>query len=62
MEAKQAGQLEGLEYSLNIVRGRRILNRTPQYLAAIDEIEIFLMAAIDRVQRDEDMSATCTVT
>ncbi len=54
--------LNGLQYALDITRGRRILNRPPAYLAAIDEIEIFLMAAIERVQNGEPMSAQNVVT
>jgi hypothetical protein len=55
------GSLDGLRYALNIVRGRRILNRPEAYLAAIDEIEIFLMAAIERVEHGEPMHSTATV-
>lgn len=59
---KQAGTLEGLRYALGIVKGRRgILSRPPAYLAAIDEIEIFLEAAIDRVERGESMHSVAEV-
>lgn len=53
--------LDGLRYALDLVRGRRILNRPPAYLAAVDEMEIFLMAAIERVERGEEMHATASV-
>lgn len=49
------GRLEGLNYALGIVRGRRVLSRHPAYLAAIDEMEIFLMASIERVKNGEEM-------
>lgn len=53
--------IDGLNYALKIVRGRRVLNRTPDYLAALNEIEIFLMAAIERVENGEPMGPTATV-
>lgn len=59
--AASRGSLDGLNYALNIVRGRRVLKRTPDYLAAVDEMEIFLLAAIERVENGEPMSAVATV-
>lgn len=61
--AKNAAKsrLDGLRYALGVVKGRRILNRPPAYLAALDEMEIFLEAAIDRVERGEQMSAVAIV-
>jgi len=61
MNQDQDNALAGLRYALRIVEGRRILNRPPGYLAAIDEIEIFLKAAISRVENGEEMSASCLV-
>lgn len=56
------GQLEGLRHALNIVRGRRMtFLRPPAYLAALDEIEIFLEAAMERVERGESMNAVNVV-
>lgn len=53
----RAARLEGLKYALNITQGRRILNRPPSYLACVDEMEIFLQAAIERVEAGEDMGS-----
>lgn len=52
------GQEQGLAHALTLVRGRRVLNRVPAYLAAIDELEIFLEAALERVRNGESMNAT----
>jgi hypothetical protein len=54
--------LDGLKHALNLVRGRRTLNRTKAYLAAIDELEIFLMAAIERVMNGESMNSNNVTT
>lgn len=61
-ESQASGSsLDGLRYALSIVEGRRILNRPTAYLVALDEIEIFLKAAIDRVERGEPMHSTAVV-
>ena len=62
VEATKEGSIAGLRYALNIVKGRRIpdLNRPSAYLAALDEIEIFLNAAIERVENGESMNACNT--
>lgn len=62
MTPQQEGRLEGLRYALFIVKNRRILNRPPAYLAALDEMEIFLEAAIERTENGEDMSASNVTT
>lgn len=59
---ERQGQCSGLRHALNLVKGRRILNRPPAYLAALDELEIFISAAMERLENGEEMSATCTVT
>ena len=61
-EAGREGSLAGLRHALTIVKGRRIPNRPPAYLAAVDEMEIFLEAAIERVEHGESMNAANTVT
>jgi hypothetical protein len=58
---KQQGQLEGLKYALNTLQSRRVLRRSDVYLAALEEMEIFLEAAIERVENGDEMSATCSV-
>lgn len=51
-------RLEVLRYALGIVDGRRVLNRTPDYIAALDDIKIFLEASVERVSVGESMHAT----
>ena len=58
---EQTTALDGLRYALDIIDGRRILNRPAAYLAALDEMEIFLKAAIERVERGEPMYSTAIV-
>lgn len=62
MTPQQEGRLEGLRYALGIVKHRRTLNRPLAYLAALQEMEIFLEAAIDRTENGEDMSASNVTT
>ncbi len=54
-EIKKKERVLALKYSLDIVRGRRVLSRNESYLAAVDEIEIFLEASIERVESGETM-------
>lgn len=67
LESREAVKLldqlraEGLRYAMSIVSGRRLFNRPPGYLAALDEIEIFLKASIERVENGEDMHSTAIV-
>lgn len=57
----EPASLAGLRYALSLVDGRRILNRPPAYLAALDELEIFLKAAIERVEQGQPMHSTAVV-
>lgn len=57
----QSLRLEGLRYSLSLVKGRRVLKRSEAYLAALDEMEIFLEAAIERVEHGESMYSEAVV-
>ena len=51
-----AGQLEGLKHALYLIECRRgLLNRNSSYLAARDDMKIFLEAAIERVEMGENM-------
>lgn len=54
------GQLDGLRYALALVEGRRVLRRHPAYLAAIDDLELFLKASIERVENGETMHSEAT--
>lgn len=49
-------KLDGLRYALAVVEGRRVLSRPVTYIAALDEISIFLRAAIERVEMGETMN------
>lgn len=52
----QPSALDGLRYALSIAHSRKgILQRPPGYIAACDEIIIFLEAAIERVENGESM-------
>lgn len=44
------GKLAGLRYALSLVESRRVLNRNASYLAACEEMEVFLKASIERVE------------
>lgn len=60
-EAKRKeGELTALRYALQLVDGRRVLNRVPSYIAALDDLKIFLDAAIERVENGEPMTSTAT--
>lgn len=61
MTPEQKATVDGLQYALRVVAGRRIPNRPPPYLMALDEIEIFLKAAIERVENGEPMHSTAIV-
>lgn len=61
MTPQQEGRLEGLRYALGIVKNRRTLNRPLAYLAALQEMEIFLEASIERTENGEEMYSTATV-
>lgn len=53
----QQGQLDGLRYALSLVNGRRVLSRHTAYLAACDEMELFIKASIERVENGEPMQS-----
>jgi hypothetical protein len=58
IDAAQSGKLEGLKHALEITRNRRSPQKNATYLAALDDIEIFLSAAIGRVESGETMYST----
>lgn len=60
-DEERKGRLAGLRYALELANARRILNRPPAYLAAIDDMEIFLSAAIERTERCEEMHSVAEV-
>lgn len=56
-----SGQLDGLKYALQMVQGRKVLKRNSAYLAAVEEMEVFLLAAIERVEKGEPMHSTAVL-
>lgn len=60
MTELEQGKLQALEYALEMVRGRRILERNRSYMAACDEMEVFLEASIERVNNGEPMYSTAS--
>lgn len=56
-EIEKAAKIAALQYALNITTGRRVLNRTAGYLAAVDEIELFLRASLERLENNEPMES-----
>ena len=60
-DKERKGALAGLRHALDVVRERRVLRRKPEYIAALDELEIFLNAAIERLENGEEMHATNVV-
>lgn len=61
-EALKQGKLLGLRYAMIITNHRRVIKKTPDFMAALSEVDIFLEAAIERVENGEDMHDTCDVT
>ncbi len=57
MNLRELGRSEGIRYALSVVKARRILNRPPAYTAALDEVEIFLEAALERLAEGKSMHA-----
>lgn len=55
---QKLGTIDGLNYALTIVANRRVRKSTADYLAALDEMEIFLKSAIERVENDETIYST----
>lgn len=61
-EDQKQGQLAGLKHAVYLIQTRRhLLNKSPGYAAALDELEIFLLAAIERVESGEPMADICVV-
>lgn len=54
------GRIDGLKYSLYLLHGRMVLNRHPAYLAALDDMKIFLEAALERTEEGDDMHSTAS--
>lgn len=52
---------DGLKYALEIVANRRVGNKHPAYIAALDDMEIFLNAAIERTEQGQPMHSTAEV-
>jgi hypothetical protein len=61
MDEPPPSAIKALKYALSIAQGRRVLNRNDSYLAAVSEIELFLMAALERLELGESMEMLATV-
>lgn len=59
-EDQRRGRLEGLQHAMLIVEGRRVVNHTDSYKAALDDIQVFLEASIERVKNGEEMYSVAT--
>lgn len=56
---EKSGKLAALKYLHGVIQSKRTsLNRPPAYTAACEEFEITCLAAIERLQADEQMEAT----
>lgn len=60
-DIQREAMLHALNHVLRLVNGWRILNRPAAYVAAVDDMEIFLMAAIERVENNEPVGSTAIV-
>jgi hypothetical protein len=58
MNEPKGTALDGLKYAMSIVANRKVRKSTPDYMAALGEIEVFLQAAIERVENGEPMQST----
>lgn len=59
-DAKRAGMIQALKYVLAISNGKRALRRVPDFLVALDEIDLHCEAAIERLGAGEDMGPLAT--
>lgn len=59
-EIQGDGQIGGLFYSLVILENRKFLNCHPAYMAALDDIKIFIEASIERLESGESVFSTAT--
>ena len=58
----ETGKLKGLHHALYLVHCRKLKQANESYLAAVNDIEVFILAAIERVENGEPMEATCETT
>ncbi len=58
MKNMNKDKIEALEYVLQIINNRRVVKRTPDYLACGDDIKLFVEAAIERLKNGEEMYLT----
>lgn len=53
--------IAGLEYVKYIIQGRKVLKRSRDYVGALDDVEMYIDAAIERLDSGEDIFDTCLV-
>lgn len=55
------GKLAGLKYAVSICEMRKSGSRkTRDHIAALDDVKVFLEAAIERTENGEEMGSTAT--
>lgn len=54
-------KIEALDYAVAIIASKRLPNRHPAYLAALDDIETSCLAAIERLENGEQMNPVAVV-
>jgi hypothetical protein len=50
--------LDGLKYALSITAMLRVRKSTPDYLAALDNVDVHIRAAIERVEKGDPIYST----
>lgn len=62
IEIKDIGSaIAGMQYVKYIIQGRKVVNRTRDYIGALNDIEIHIDAAIERLNSGEGIFYTCSV-
>ncbi len=54
-------KIKALRHALAVITSKRVLNRHPAYLAALDDLEISYFAAIERLEHGEQMESIAIV-
>ena len=57
MTVEQENKIKGLKHALYVCETRKSSFKSEAYNVACDEIKVFLEAAIERVERGEDMTS-----
>jgi hypothetical protein len=57
IDAEKRGKLEGLRYAASLCEFRRLPMYNASYHAACNDIQIFCLAAVERVEAGEQMES-----